>query len=75
MEISSEHSLHKQNFVHTWTQDKGTVTPQDTEPDLPVSVQDSLAEVHEIFQAGVLEWGAIALLWRLFYFCVKVPED
>ena len=35
----------KQNFVHTWTQEKGAVTPQDTEPDLPVSVQESLAEV------------------------------
>ena len=34
----------KQNFVHTWTQEKGAVTPQDTEPDLPVSVQESLAE-------------------------------
>ena len=33
------------------------------------------SSIHAIFQAGVLEWGAIALLWRLFYFCVKVPED
>ena len=36
---------HKQNLVSTRTQEKGAVTPQDTEPDLPVSVQESLAEV------------------------------
>ena len=36
---------HKQNFVHTRTQKKGAVTPQETDPDLPVSVQESLVEV------------------------------
>ena len=35
---------HKQNVVCTRTQEKGVVTPQETEPDLPVSVQESLAE-------------------------------
>ena len=35
---------YKQNLVHTRTQEKGAVTPQETEPDLPVSVQESLAE-------------------------------
>ena len=35
---------HKQNLVHTKTQEKGAVTPQDTDPDLPVSVQESLGE-------------------------------
>ena len=35
---------HKQNLVCTRTQEKGAVTPQETEPDLPVSVQESLAE-------------------------------
>ena len=35
---------HKQNFVCTRTQEKGAVTPQETEPDLPVSVQESPAE-------------------------------
>ena len=34
---------HKQNLVHQ-TQEKGAVTPQETDPDLPVSVQESLAE-------------------------------
>ena len=33
-----------QNLVLTRTQEKGAVTPQETEPDLPVSVQESLAE-------------------------------
>ena len=30
---------HKQNFVCTRTQEKGVVTPQETGPDLPVTVQ------------------------------------
>ena len=29
---------HKQNIMHTRTQEKGAVTPQETDPDLPVSV-------------------------------------
>ena len=36
---------HKQNLVHTRTQEKGAVTPQGTEPHLPVIVWDSLVEV------------------------------
>ena len=35
---------HKQNLVCTMTQEKGAVTPQETDPDLPVSVQESLVE-------------------------------
>ena len=35
---------HKQNLVCTRTQEKGAVTSQETDPDLPVSVQESLAE-------------------------------
>ena len=35
---------HKQNFVHNQTQEKGAVTPQVTQPDFPVSVQESPAE-------------------------------
>ena len=34
---------HKENFVHTRTQEEGAVTLQEIEPDLPVSVQESLA--------------------------------
>ena len=36
---------HKQNLVHTRTLEKGAVTSQETDPDLPESVQESLAEV------------------------------
>ena len=36
---------HKQNFVCARNQEKGAVTPQETDPDLPVSVQESLVEV------------------------------
>ena len=35
---------HKQNLVCTRTQDKGAVTPQETDPDLPVSVQETPTE-------------------------------
>ena len=35
---------HKQNLVHPRTQEKGTLTPQETEPDFPVNVQESLVE-------------------------------
>ena len=47
---------HKQNLVHTSTQKKGAVTPPETEPDLPTSVQESLAEVW--VGSGLLQaWG------------------
>ena len=47
---------HKQNLVHTRTQEKGAVTPQETDPDLPMSVQESLAEVW--VSGGLLQgWG------------------
>ena len=35
---------HKQNLVLTRSQEKGAVTRQETEPDLPVSVQGSPVE-------------------------------
>ena len=35
---------HKQNLMPTRTQEKGAVIPQEIEPNLPVSVQESLAE-------------------------------
>ena len=35
---------HEQNLVPTRTQEKGAVTPQETEPDVPVSVQKSPVE-------------------------------
>ena len=36
---------HKQNLVHNRTQEKGAVTPQGTDSDLPMSVQEFLVEV------------------------------
>ena len=46
---------HKQNFVCTRTQDKGAVTPQETDPDLPMSVQESLVEARACCRAGGTE--------------------
>ena len=47
---------HKQNLVCTRTQEKGAVTPQETDPVLPVSVQESPAEVW--VSGGPLQgWG------------------
>ena len=44
---------HKQSFVWTKSQEKGAVTPQETEPDLPVSRQESLVKT----------WVSSCLLW------------
>ena len=35
---------HEQNLVCTKTQEKRAVTPKETDPDMPVSVQESPAE-------------------------------
>ena len=45
---------HKQNLVATRTQEKGAVTPLETEPDLPVSVQESPMEA---WVYSGLPWG------------------
>ena len=37
-------SGHKQKLVHTRSQEKGAVSLQETDPDLPVSVQESPVE-------------------------------
>ena len=37
--------LFRHNKTHTRTQEKGAVMPQETEPDLPVSVMESPVEV------------------------------
>ena len=44
---------HKQNLVCTRTQEKGAVTPQETDPDLPVSVQETPAQA----------WANSGLMW------------
>ena len=47
---------HKQKLVCTRTQEKGAVTPQETDPDLPVSVQESPVEAWA--GGGLLQrWG------------------
>ena len=47
---------HKQNLVHTRTQEKGAVTPQRTVPDLLVGVWESLVEAW--VSGGLLQgWG------------------
>ena len=47
---------HKQKLVCTRTQDKGAVTPQETDPHLPGSVQESPAEAW--VSGGLLQgWG------------------
>ena len=38
------HTHKKKNLACTRTQEKGAVTPQETDPDLPLSVQESPAE-------------------------------
>ena len=47
---------HNQNLVCTGTYEKGAVSPQETDPDLPVSVQESPAEAW--VGGGLLQgWG------------------
>ena len=47
---------HRQKLVGTRSQEKGAVTLQETDPDLPVSVQESPAEVW--IGVGLLQvWG------------------
>ena len=47
---------HKQKLVCTRIQEKGAVTPQETDPDLPMSVQESLVEAW--VGGGLLKgWG------------------
>ena len=35
---------HEENLMCTGSQEKGAVSPQETEPDLPVSIQESVVE-------------------------------
>ena len=47
---------YKQNLVHNRTQEKGAVTLQETDPDLLVSIQVSLAEAW--ISSGLVQyWG------------------
>ena len=42
--LARDANMAQTNLVCTRTQEKGAVTPQETDPDLPMSVQESLAE-------------------------------
>ena len=44
---------HKQNLVSTRTQEKGAVTPQETDPDLSLSVHESRVEAY--VSSGLLQ--------------------
>ena len=47
---------HRQNYVHTRTQEKGAVTQKEIDPDLPMSVHESPAEAW--VGGGLLQgWG------------------
>ena len=53
---SKKEQVNKQNLVLTRTQDKGAVTAQETDPDLPGSVQEYPAEAW--VAGGLLQgWG------------------
>ena len=49
---------HKQNLVFTRTQKKGATAPHEADPDLPVSVQESLAVAW--VRGGVGPWWPVA---------------
>ena len=49
--------------MHTRTQEKGALTSQETDPDLPVSVQESLAEAW--VSTGLLQASVAVPVWDL----------
>ena len=62
---------HKQNLVHTRGQEKGAVTPQETESDLLVSVPESLgpqwpAARLEALSAAVRAWDLLKEVTIIF---------
>ena len=59
------------NLVHTRTQEKGAVTSQETEPDLPVSVEESPEEV--CLNGGLCRVGALSVAGRAWDLLKEVP--
>ena len=55
---------HKQNLVSTRRQEKGAVTPQETDPDLSLSVQESWVEAY--VSSGLLQ-GLGHWVWQLVH--------
>ena len=62
---------HKKNLVCTRTQEKGAVTPQETDPVLPVSVQESLVVAGACM--GPVEGGHHYL--GLFRIMLRLPHN
>ena len=57
---------HKQNLVLIRTQEKGSVAPQETDPDLPMSVQESGRSVGQQWPAAALGALSVAVsAWEL----------
>ena len=54
---------HTQNIMHTRTQEKGAVTPQETDPDLPVSrsLQHRCGSVVACYRVGSTQCGATCM--------------
>ena len=50
---------HKHNLVCTRTQEKGAMTPQETDPDLPASVQESPSETGSTVACCRVRSGAL----------------
>ena len=46
---------HKQNLVHARTQEKGAMTPQETDPDLPVSCECPGVSSGGVVGSGLLQ--------------------
>ena len=55
------------NLVHIRTQEKGAVAAEETDPDLPVSVQESLVEawVSSGLLQGSVQFSSVHLLSRV----------
>ena len=67
---------YKQNLVHTRTQEKRAVTPQETDPDMPMSVQASPTEawVHSDAFQGLLKEVAIIFITTMEV-CPQVKQQ
>ena len=52
----------QRNLVCTRTQEKGAVTPQETDPDLPMSVQESLALLRNLLLLRAGHWDVVFLV-------------
>ena len=70
---------HKRNFVCTRIQEKGAVSPQETEPDLPVSVQEPLVEAwldSDLLwgQGHWIQQGMNKSFWRRLLLPLSLPQ-